>query len=115
LVLTNLVSNAIKFTERGRIDVFVERATEMVRFTVQDTGPGIAREERARIFEPFEQVVRVEWKHLQGFGLGLALVKEMVTALKGQVELRSEVGVGSTFVVSFPALPTADAPRTSSA
>ena len=102
LVLANLVGNALKFTGEGRIDVSVTRRDDGVQFVVEDTGPGIPLQERARIFEPFEQVTAVNSKHLQGFGLGLALVKEMVRVLGGAVELRSEMGAGSTFVVTFP-------------
>ena len=109
LVLTNLVGNAIKFTEQGRINVSVTRGGHRVRFAVRDTGPGIPAEEHARIFKPFEQLERLESKHLQGFGLGLALVKEMVSVLNGQIELFSEVGAGSTFVVSLPVAPEVQA------
>jgi signal transduction histidine kinase len=103
LVLGNLVANAIKFSDHGRVDVSVARSGNRFRFVVQDTGPGIPREQRGRIFEPFEQLAQVESKHVQGFGLGLALAKEMVGVLKGQIDLRSVVGAGSTFVVSLPA------------
>jgi signal transduction histidine kinase len=102
LVLTNLVANAIKFTEWGRIDVSVGKKNDTVCFAVRDTGPGTPPEDRARIFKPFEQLERLESKHLQGFGLGLALVKEMVAVLNGEIELFSQVGEGSTFVVSLP-------------
>jgi signal transduction histidine kinase len=74
-------------TERGRIDVSVEKKNGTVNFAVRDTGPGMPPDERVRIFKPFEQLERLESKHLQGFGLGLALVKEMVAVLNGEIEL----------------------------
>jgi signal transduction histidine kinase len=102
LILRNLIGNAVKFSDRGRVDVSVTRDPAEVRFIVQDTGPGIASEEQARIFQPFEQVGSVESKHLDGFGLGLALTKHMVSVLEGRLDLQSVVGVGTTFVVAFP-------------
>ncbi len=102
LVLANLVSNALKFTERGTVDVALAHDEGGHSIAVQDSGPGIPCEQRARIFEPFEQLEPLRTKHTPGVGLGLALAREMVTALGGRIELESEVGVGSTFTVVLP-------------
>ena len=105
LVLVNLVTNAIKFTREGSVQVEIAAEEEHHLLTVRDTGPGIAPEDRVRIFQPFEQVESVAQKHTPGVGLGLTLVREMVAALAGTIELRSEVGRGTTFVVRLPDAP----------
>jgi signal transduction histidine kinase len=106
LVLLNLISNAIKFTEAGSITVSVEAAGGVHRFGVRDTGRGIAPEHQARIFEPFEQLEELARKHTPGMGLGLALVREMVASLGGTIGLESRVGEGSTFTVVLPSRPS---------
>jgi signal transduction histidine kinase len=102
LVLFNLVHNAIKFTDQGSIAVSIEVAEGEHRFAVRDTGRGIAPEDQARIFEPFEQLEAIARKHTPGVGLGLALVREMVGVLDGRIALESRPGTGSTFAVSLP-------------
>lgn len=104
-VLVNLVSNAVKFTpEGGRVIVrAVDRpAADAVVLEVIDTGIGIAREERERIFEPFRQGDSSDEKRYGGVGLGLALVARLTDLLGAAVELDSEVGKGSTFRVIVP-------------
>jgi signal transduction histidine kinase len=97
-VLSQLFSS--RFTERGEVAVSVGRGDgEGFRIVVQDTGPGIPPEAQERIFEPFAQLEPFLHKHTPGVGLGLALVREMVEALGGGIEVRSEVGAGSTFTV----------------
>jgi PAS domain S-box-containing protein len=102
LILVNLLMNAIKFTDRGGIEVSVESAHGTQRVLVADTGRGIRVEDQARIFEPFEQVQSMRNKSDPGVGLGLALVREMTKALGGLIEVTSEVGKGSTFSVILP-------------
>lgn len=102
LAIVNLVSNAIKFTERGMVEVTVGYDQGLHRISVRDTGPGIPRDQQAAIFEPFYQLEPVQLKHVPGLGLGLALVREMLQALRGRIELQSEVGVGSTFTIVLP-------------
>ncbi len=102
LVLVNLTGNAIKFTERGRVELGVAHGKREVRLTVSDTGPGIAPEEQVRIFEPFEHIEPTRHKHTPGVGLGLALVRELAGALGGRVDLSSEPGCGSVFTVCLP-------------
>lgn len=102
IAVGNLVDNALKFTERGEVVVTVEPRTDFIRVQVRDTGPGVPVGDRGRIFEPFQHLEPADRKHTPGVGLGLALVREVMTALKGSVELESEVGTGSTFAVCLP-------------
>jgi signal transduction histidine kinase len=100
--VSNLIDNALKFTDQGRVDVSVEERAGFVKVNVRDTGPGVPAADRGRIFEPFQHLEPAERKHTPGVGLGLALVREVTTALRGSVELVSEVGSGSTFTMILP-------------
>lgn len=102
MILSNLIANAIKYTTpHGHIEVALAPHAQGLRLAVIDTGPGIPPEHMKRVFRPFERAVG-ERAVTPGVGLGLALVMEMVSALDGRLELQSEVGVGSTFVVTLP-------------
>ena len=103
LVLVNLVSNAVKFTERGSVTISVHSDGDRRIVRITDTGPGIPRAEQERIFEPFQQLEQTKHKHLPGVGLGLALVRQIVDTLRANVVVHSEIGTGSTFEVSLPA------------
>jgi PAS domain S-box-containing protein len=109
VIVTNLLGNAVKFTPAGEVVVTVSGGPREQAVAISDTGPGIAEADRDRIFQPFEQLDPIRAKHLPGVGLGLALVREISSALGARVELRSQVGVGSTFTVSMP-LPAAREP-----
>jgi signal transduction histidine kinase len=100
-ILRNLVGNALKFTTEGSVDVTAEYAKGVHRIIVKDTGPGIPSEELKSIFEPFYQLTPLEKKHKAGFGLGLSIAKELMTALKGKIEVESTLGQGSTFIATF--------------
>ena len=101
-VIFNLLSNAVKFTPAGgAIDVSATRANGEVRVSVADTGPGIALEDRERIFEEFQQTETGGVQH-EGTGLGLALSKRFVELHGGRIWLESEVGRGSTFTFALP-------------
>ncbi|MEW6055112.1 MAG: ATP-binding protein [Bdellovibrionota bacterium] len=103
MVLVQLIGNAIKFTEKGSVEVRVDRRGEgSVAVTIEDTGPGISRELESRLFEPFQQMISVYQKQYQGLGLGLPLVKALVKALGGQISLVSKQGKGSAFTLVFP-------------
>ncbi|MEJ2502871.1 MAG: ATP-binding protein, partial [Gemmatimonadota bacterium] len=100
-VVLNLLSNAVKFTDEGRVDLRVDRdPSGMARIRVSDTGPGIAPEDQARIFEEFEQARTGGGS--SGTGLGLAISRRLAELLGGRLELESEVGVGSTFTFALP-------------
>ncbi len=101
-VLLNLVGNAIKFTERGGIDVRVEadgadHETAMLRFSVSDTGLGIAPDKQESIFEAFEQADKSTTRKYGGTGLGLAICSRLVRIMGGRIWVESEPGRGSTF------------------
>lgn len=109
-VLLNLLSNAVKFTpEYGRIDLSINYMAEeqTYLFGVCDTGVGISRDEIERLFEPFTQVDNQFQKTVKGTGLGLAIVKRIVEELHGgKIWVESEVGKGSCFYFTIPALET---------
>jgi CheY-like chemotaxis protein len=106
-VLVNLVVNAIKFTERGGIEVeitAVERDSQnlVLCFTVRDTGIGISREVHERVFQPFVQADSSTTRTYGGTGLGLAICKRLVEAMNGTIWLESELNHGSQFSVTLP-------------
>src|SRR3984885_3503907 len=102
-ILRNFISNALKFTERGEVRVSVERANEdTIIFTVTDTGIGIAPEDHDLIFQEWSQVEGQLQKKVKGTGLGLPLSRKFAQLLGGDVWLKSEVGIGSTFYASIP-------------
>jgi signal transduction histidine kinase len=101
-ILNNLVGNAIKFTERGSVRVVVESDRQKVRICVIDTGIGIAPAHQGRLFEEFFQVKNDERDRQKGFGLGLAICRRLVQQLGGEIQLQSQVGVGSRFTVIVP-------------
>ncbi|MEL6406954.1 MAG: HAMP domain-containing sensor histidine kinase [Chloroflexota bacterium] len=102
-IATNLISNAIKFTEEGSISVTIESIEDdKWRLTVADTGIGIPVHMHDTIFERFRQVDGTSKRAYGGSGLGLAIVKQMTEAMNGKIWVRSEVGEGSTFTVELP-------------
>lgn len=113
-VLKNLLSNAFKFTETGRV-LFAVRATGngRIALSVTDTGVGIAEEQQRSIFEAFHQADGTISRRYGGTGLGLSISRELVRLLGGSIELRSRAGQGSTFTVLLPASydPAQVAPR----
>ena len=113
-VLTNLISNAIKFTpEGGRVLLSVHRREEQLVIKVSDTGYGIPKEDLPKLFNRFFRVQR-PGKEIKGTGLGLAIISKIVTGHGGRIEVESELEKGTTFTVLLPltAQPTtAAAPR----
>ena len=102
--LLNLLANAVKFTDQGRIEVVVEPAQEgQVALSVVDTGIGIAATDLDSIFEPFSQVDAGSTRAHEGTGLGLTLTRQFVEAMGGTVSATSEPGAGSRFTISLPA------------
>ncbi|MCX6356728.1 MAG: PAS domain S-box protein [Candidatus Aureabacteria bacterium] len=101
-VLTNLVSNAIKFTEKGSISIRTLKDKNMVRVTVEDTGPGIKASEMQKLFQPFEQLDSGGGKKMGGTGLGLPISKELIAAHNGKIWAESELGKGSAFHFTLP-------------
>jgi signal transduction histidine kinase len=102
----NLVSNAVKYSPEGTtITVGAEANGETVLFRVRDEGVGIQPDMREKIFERFYRINNTDRRLVGGAGLGLALVREIVSAHCGKVWVESTVGKGSTFCVQLPTLP----------
>ena len=112
-VLLNLLGNAVKFTEEGRVTLRVGPVSGGVELRVEDSGIGIPREDHERVFESFTQVDGDATREFGGTGLGLAITRSVVELMGGTVRLASELGVGSTFTVTLPLEP-ADAPAAES-
>jgi len=105
LILRNLIGNAIKFTEKGRVQVAAEfnAKSESLEFKVSDTGIGIAKEAIPGIFHRFLQLQPSQINPMTGMGLGLYIVKTLTHLLGGKVAVESEPGKGSAFIVTVPA------------
>ncbi|HEX7667989.1 MAG TPA: ATP-binding protein, partial [Polyangiaceae bacterium] len=101
-IVSNLVSNAFKFTFEGEIAIRLHEHDGRVELVVSDTGTGIPEHEHARIFERFHRVEGARGRSFEGTGIGLAFVHELVKLHGGSVRLDSVVGRGSTFTVSIP-------------
>jgi signal transduction histidine kinase/ActR/RegA family two-component response regulator len=100
--LNNLVSNAVKFTERGGVNVSVMRDGSMTEIVVQDSGIGIPLDKQDRIFEPFQQADASNSRIYGGTGLGLAIVKQTVDLFDGTLDMKSIPGEGTTITVRLP-------------
>jgi len=101
-ILRNLIGNALKFTEFGRVVLRIEDGEGGVRFHVSDTGPGISPEHLRVIFEPFRQVDGSSTRRHGGVGLGLALSSKLAKLLGGRIDVESRVGAGATFTLVIP-------------
>lgn len=101
-VLTNLIGNAIKFTEHGQVILSITQEQDQLHFNIQDTGIGIASERLERIFEPFTQADASVTRRYGGTGLGTTICKQLVELMGGKIWLDSLVGVGTHFHVLLP-------------
>lgn len=107
-ILTNLIGNAVKFTDRGEVKLSVSFADARLRMRIADTGAGMAEGSRAKLFQPFVQLPRPALAEKRGTGLGLALSRKLAHALEGDVFLlRSKLGEGSEFEFDLPVEPLA--------
>lgn len=102
-ILLNLLGNAVKFTEQGRVRLSVAQYADGLRFEVEDTGPGLTPEQKARLFRRFEQAdgARTSARY-GGSGLGLAISQELAAAMSGNIEVDSAPGEGTRFIVRLP-------------
>ncbi|MEU4689857.1 ATP-binding protein [Actinoplanes sp. NPDC023714] len=101
-IVTNLLSNALKFTFVGHIEVRLDAAPDAIRLTVADTGIGIDADELPRLFDRFHRVRGARARSHEGTGIGLALVRELTRLAGGDVEVRSTPGEGTAFTVVLP-------------
>ncbi|MNS27478.1 Signal transduction histidine-protein kinase BarA [compost metagenome] len=101
-IVSNLLSNALKFTRFGRVDVRLATIVGGVRLEVRDTGIGIPEEAQARIFQPFTQAGAGITRQYGGTGLGLALTRNLCKAMQGHLHIKSDPGFGSRFTAELP-------------
>lgn len=112
-VFINLISNAVKYTEKGYIEIEVTKISENInscniRFCIKDTGIGIKREDTIKIFKEFEQTADPTIKEKEGFGLGLPLVKKIIESMGGKIWVESSYGLGSKFFFELNILKNAN-------
>jgi len=101
-VLSNLVNNAVKFTDEGEVTVSMRDQGAKVRFEVRDNGPGIPEDKLQAIFDRFQQVEEHESRRHGGVGIGLNICRQLVTAMRGSIGVESELGNGATFWFEIP-------------
>jgi two-component system phosphate regulon sensor histidine kinase PhoR len=102
-ILTNLIGNAMKYNRQdGTVKVSAMVTANELAFAVKDTGLGIPSDEQDRVFERFYRIDKSRTKSIPGTGLGLAIVNDLVEQAQGQIQLESQVGVGSTITVTLP-------------
>ena len=102
-IVNNLVSNAVKFTQKGEITLSATYDSSKLTIAIADTGKGMATEDRERIFQEFTRLSGAQGE--EGFGLGLSIVKKLVTLLEGKISVESTLGEGSCFTVVLPLYP----------
>jgi signal transduction histidine kinase len=104
-IILNLLSNALKFTDTGRITIRCLSDNETFRIDVEDTGCGIPARDLAVIFEPFVQGNQSLTRRAEGTGLGLSISRQFARDMGGDIAVESAIGVGSTFTLSLPRTP----------
>ena len=106
-IVLNLLSNALKFTPDGCVDVETQQDGDVVSLTIRDTGIGISEADRAHLFKRFSRIEDARSRTHEGSGIGLALVSELVALHGGRIDVASEVGRGTSFKITFPMRVTA--------
>ena len=101
-ILTNIINNAVKFTDQGGVTLNVDYQDNQMIFEIIDTGIGISQEDYDKIFENFEQIENHLQLKAQGTGLGLAITKNFIEMLKGTINVESQLGKGSKFFIQIP-------------
>ncbi len=107
-VLVNIVGNAIKFTEKGSVDLSFAWEMTVLKCQVKDTGIGIPKDAQPNLFNPFVQADRSSNRHHEGTGLGLAICKQLIDLMHGSISFDSEPGSGTTFYLSIPLIVSED-------
>ncbi|HOP03657.1 MAG TPA: ATP-binding protein [Tenuifilaceae bacterium] len=107
IVFNNLVSNAVKYnTDGGKVVCSVEKNSSEIIIVISDTGVGIATEDLPKLFHEFSRIKNPCTKDIAGSGLGLSIVKRIINMYMGQIDVKSTPGVGSSFTITLPVLPT---------
>lgn len=101
-ILMNLTSNAAKFTARGAVTIRLTPLARHYEIAIEDTGPGIAQESLALIFEPFTQLESAKTRRYGGTGLGLSLSRELAERIGAKIDVSSERGRGARFTLRVP-------------
>ena len=101
-VFTNLVGNALKFTDKGHIEISVEEREDEIECSVEDTGKGVSKEDIPKMFVKFQQIDRVHGDGERGTGLGLSIAKSIVEMHEGKIWVESEVDKGTKFIFTLP-------------
>ena len=101
-IFTNLIGNALKFTEKGYIEVSVKKLKDGIKCSVADTGIGISENDLPNVFNKFQQFTRVAGPGEKGTGLGLSIVKGLVEMHQGKIQVESRLGCGTKFTFTFP-------------
>ncbi|MFH1025046.1 MAG: HAMP domain-containing sensor histidine kinase, partial [Nitrospirota bacterium] len=99
IIVRNILSNALKFSEKGRVSILYGKEKDRVFIEIKDTGKGIPEENIPLLFNRFYLVEKTDDR---GLGLGLAIVKELVTVMHGEIEVKSKIGEGSCFTIFLP-------------
>ncbi len=101
-ILNNFVSNAVKFTDKGMVEVSLSKKDDKVKISVSDTGPGLMKEDLEKLFEPFNKILIKNRPPKEGTGLGLYISKKIANILGGDISVESEFGKGSKFTLTLP-------------
>jgi len=101
-IITNICSNAVKFTKKGSVKLSVKRDKDSLAITIRDTGLGVKKEDMPKLFQAFEQLDKTKNRNIVGTGLGLPICKSLVEMMGGEITVESEYGQGTAFTVTVP-------------
>lgn len=101
-VITNIVSNGVKYTEKGSVTIKASFEEDTLRFVISDTGQGMSEESLKYLFVPFKRIAEEKNKKIQGTGLGMSIVQNLVKSMKGTIQVDSKLGEGTTFTLTLP-------------
>jgi PAS domain S-box-containing protein len=102
-ILTNIINNAVKYNyENGQVKIMLSKVDGFIEISIADKGIGIDKKDMDKVFEPFVRVIQSDKEHIEGTGLGLSVVKELVSALEGKISLNSVKDKGTTFQIYLP-------------
>ena len=102
IIMNNLISNAVKYNkDNGNVDIEAEKTDDVVSISVADTGIGMSEEERCKLFKEFSRISNEKTKDIQGSGLGLSILKKIVSLYNGEIIVNSKPGIGTKFTVTL--------------